>query len=79
MTTLTVEIDKEKDLPVLQALLDRLDLKYHVENDNYKLSDAELEGINAGLADLDAGRVHTMTEVKSRISQKIKNFRSSNG
>ncbi len=32
MTTLTVEIDKEKDLPALQALLSRLGLKYRIDD-----------------------------------------------
>jgi predicted transcriptional regulator len=76
MTTLTVEIDKEKDLPVLQALLNRLELKYHIDNEDYNLTDAELEGINAGLEDIKAGRVHTVSEVKTRIAQKISRLRN---
>lgn len=76
MVTLTVEIDQEKDLPVLQALFNRMDLKYHIDNEDYVLSEAELEGINAGLADIEAGRVYTNEEVKKRIEQKINSLRN---
>jgi predicted transcriptional regulator len=76
MVTLTVEIQEEKDLPVLQALLNRLDLKYHIDDETHQLSETELAGINAGLEDLTAGKVHTMAEVQSRITQKINSFRA---
>ena len=37
MTMLTVEIDKERDLPVLEALLSRLGLKYEIgEKDDWE-------------------------------------------
>lgn len=32
MTTLTVELDRVKDLPALQALLNRLGLKYTIDD-----------------------------------------------
>jgi len=34
MTTLTVEIHKERDLPALQALLERMDLNFKLEDDD---------------------------------------------
>ena len=36
MTTLKVEIDKEKDLPALTALLNRWGLKFRIEDTNGK-------------------------------------------
>lgn len=76
MVTLTVELDKEKDLPVLQALLNRLELKYHIENEDYPLSEAELETIAKGMEDFKAGRVHTTVEVQARIKQKLADLRN---
>jgi predicted transcriptional regulator len=76
MVTLTVELDQEKDLPVLQALLNRMDLKYHIDNEDYVISNAELEGINAGLADLEAGRTYSHDQVKQRIDEKISQLRN---
>ena len=77
MTTLTVEIDKEQDLSVLQALLKRLDLKYTIEDETWteNLSEGEIEGINAGLDDIENGRIYSHEEVKSRIDQKLESFR----
>jgi len=34
MTTLTVEIDKEKDLPAIEAFLKKMGLEYQVETDD---------------------------------------------
>jgi hypothetical protein len=52
MTTLTVNIENEKDLPVLQEILDRFGLDYCVEKD----TDDELEAsLKPGLAEADAG------------------------
>lgn len=71
MTMVRVEIDKERDLPALQAILSRMGLKFFVEDDEWQgLADAEIEGIKAGLADIDAGRTYSheyvMTEVDKR-------------
>ncbi len=78
MTTLTVEIDKIQDLTVLQALLTRLELKYTIEEEDWvkDISDAEIAGIKAGLADIEAGRVYSHKEVSDRINQKLQNFRN---
>jgi len=44
MTVLTVNIQNEKDLPVLQEILNRFGLEYAVENeDKYVFSKAEIE------------------------------------
>lgn len=80
MTTLSVEIDRERDLPALQALLTRMGLKFRLEDDLWNgLSDAEIECIQAGLDDIEAGRVHTRAEVLSHIDKKINDLRSRNG
>lgn len=72
MVTLTVEIDKEKDLPALQALLNRMGLKFRVDDYNWTgMSDVEIEGIKAGLEDLEAGRVHTHSEVMAYVDKKL--------
>lgn len=77
MTTLTVEIDRVKDLPALQALLNRLGLKYTVTDDEWVgLSDAEVKGIQAGLEDYEAGRVHSASDVKAHMDRKISILRS---
>jgi len=77
MTTLTVEVEKQKDLAALRDTLNKLGLKYTIEEERWEdgLSDAEIAGIKAGLADIDAGRVHTHAEVAKKISQKLQNLR----
>ncbi|MDB4904844.1 MAG: hypothetical protein JWQ63_4125 [Mucilaginibacter sp.] len=46
MTTLTVNIQNEKDLPVLQEILDRFGLTYAVDtNKEYVFSEAEIESL----------------------------------
>lgn len=72
MTTLTVQIDKEKDLSALQEVLNRLGLEYQLQDEWAGLSEAEIEGIKAGLEDIEAGRVYTQDEAKSRIANKLK-------
>jgi predicted transcriptional regulator len=72
MTTLTIEIDKERDLPVLKALLSRMELKFRVDDDEWgDLSEAEIEGIKSGLEDLEAGRVHSHVDVMAHIDKKL--------
>ncbi|GAC1307938.1 MAG: hypothetical protein NVSMB24_20760 [Mucilaginibacter sp.] len=81
MTTLTVEIDKERDLPVLQALLSRMGLKFELEEDDDDwgdLPEAAIEGIKAGLADAEAGRTHSHEYVMAEMNKKIARFRKKN-
>jgi predicted transcriptional regulator len=78
MTTVTVEINKEQDLPALEAVLSKMGLKFHVEEEENEwgdLPEEAIEGIKAGLADIEAGRVHTHEYVMAEIDKKIKNFR----
>lgn len=82
MTTLTVEIDKERDLPVLQALLNRMNLNFKLEEDDDDwgdLPEAAIEGIKAGIEDIKAGRVHTHAEVMAYMEEKLNHLRAKNG
>ena len=46
MTTLTVNIQNEKDLPVLQEILDRFGLTYAVDTEKeYAFSEAEIKSL----------------------------------
>ncbi|HEY2580392.1 MAG TPA: hypothetical protein VGI43_01215 [Mucilaginibacter sp.] len=46
MTTLTVNIQNEKDLPVLQEILNRFGMTYTVEeNKEYSFTKAEIENL----------------------------------
>jgi len=78
MTTLTIEIDKEKDLSELQAVLTRMGLKYEVEVDDdwADLPQDAVEGIKAGLADGEAGRVHSHEDVMAYMEEKLKHLRA---
>jgi predicted transcriptional regulator len=82
MTTLTVEIDKERDLPALQALLKRMDLNFKLEDDDDDdwgdLPEAAIEGIKAGLADGEAGRTHSHEYVMNHIKEKLNSLRAKN-
>jgi predicted transcriptional regulator len=81
MTTITLEIDEEKNLPEVLSELDRLGLKYHIneEEDEWGgLSEAEIESIKAGLADAEAGRTHSHEYVKAEMEKLINEFRKKN-
>ena len=79
MTTLTVEIDKERDLPALQALLTRMGLKFQLEEEDWgDLSSLEIEGIKAGIKDSKAGRVHSHVDIIAHIEKKLDHFRTKN-
>jgi len=81
MATLTVEIDKERDLPVLQALLDRMGLEFEVDDDDDwgHLPEAAIEGIKAGMADVAAGRTHSHEYVMAYMEEKLNLLRTKNG
>jgi len=77
MTTLRVEIDEEKDLSLLQKVLTELGFKFSMENDNYELnnlSQAAISGINAGLKDIEEGRVFSPENAMSRINKRLLSF-----
>jgi predicted transcriptional regulator len=86
MATITVEIDKERDLPELQAVLKRMGLKFHINentdddvDDWGNLPEAAIEGIKAGLADAEAGRTHSHEYVMAYMEEEMAKFRETNG
>jgi predicted transcriptional regulator len=82
MAILTIEIDKERDLPALDALLTKTGLEYQLEEDDDDwgdLPEAAIEGIKAGLADAEAGRTHSHEYVMAEMKKTIAEFRRKNG
>jgi hypothetical protein len=83
MTTLTVEIDKEKDLPAVEAFLKKMGLEYQIETDDDDdwgdLPPEAVEGIKAGLEDIKAGRVYTHAEVMAHMENRLNQLRKNNG
>jgi len=82
MTTITVEIDKNQDLPALEAALNQMGFRYRVDADDDEwgdLSEAEIEGVKEGLADIAAGRVFSHEEVMEDMKQQLEEFRKKNG
>jgi len=83
MVKLIVEIDKERDLPALQAILTRMGLEFEVEEEDDDdwgdLPEAAIEGIKAGLADIKAGRVHSHEYVMAYMEEKMNQLRAKNG
>jgi len=73
MAILTMEIDKERDLPALDALLTKMGLEYQLEEDGDDdwgdLPEAAIEGIKAGLADFEAGRTVSHAKAMTRIDK----------
>ncbi|HJP63756.1 MAG TPA: hypothetical protein VJ844_09955 [Mucilaginibacter sp.] len=81
MATLTIEIDKEKDLPAIEALLKKMGLEYQVEDDDDwgDLSPEAIESIKAGLADGEAGRVRSHEEAMAHVQETLDRLRKKNG
>ena len=84
MTTLTVKIKKDEDVPAVEAALKQLGLDVELEVDDDDddwgdLSDAEIEGIKAGLADIEAGRTHSHEEVMAYMEDRLNQLRAKNG
>jgi predicted transcriptional regulator len=83
MTTITVEIDKERDLPALEAVFSKMGLKFRVEEDDDDdwgdLPEKAIEGIKAGLADIEAGRTHTHEEVMAHMNEKYGHLKRKDG
>ena len=81
MTTLTVKIQNDDDLPAVEAALKQMGLEFNVnEDDDWgDLSEAEIEGIEAGIADAEAGRIHSHKYVMAQMDKRIAEFRAKNG
>ena len=78
MTRLKVQIDKERDLPELQAMLTRMGLKFHIDEDTEDdddwgdLPEAAIESIKAGIEDFKAGRVASHADAIAQIDEHLK-------
>ncbi|MBS1519758.1 MAG: hypothetical protein JST50_02085 [Bacteroidetes bacterium] len=80
MATVTIEINKDKDLSTLETFLKKMGLNYQLEDDNWgDLPQEAIEGIKAGLEDVKAGRVHTHEEVVAYMTEKLDRLRAKNG
>lgn len=82
MTKLTVEIQNDEDLSALEAVIKQRGLKFDIEeeeddDDWGDLSEAEIEGIKAGIADSEAGRMIPHAEVMAKIDKKLNELRKS--
>jgi predicted transcriptional regulator len=72
MATLTVEIDKDRDLPVIEALLSSMGLEFELKDNEWAdLSEPEIEAIKEGLEDIKAGRTLSHADVMARIDKKL--------
>lgn len=70
MTTLTVNIENEKDLSALTEFLSKAGMAYSVDEEEY---DEALEAaIQEGLDDIKAGRVSPHEEVWAEIKAKYR-------
>jgi len=82
MATLKVEIDIERDLPALEVVLSNMGLKFEVdkeeENEWGDLPEEAIEGIKAGLADIEAGRTHSHEEVMAYMNEKYGHLKKKN-
>jgi len=81
MTVVTIEIDSERDLAAVEEFLIDKGLKFEVEDDDDwgDLPPEAIEGIEAGLADAEAGRTHSHEYVMNEIDKIITEFREKNG
>ncbi|MCF0064061.1 hypothetical protein MUK70_27675 [Dyadobacter chenwenxiniae] len=78
MTTIKIEIEQENDVSLLKKVLTELGFKFILENEDLEsseLSEREMIGINAGLQDVQEGRVFSHEYAKSRIEDKISQLR----
>ncbi len=72
MTTLTVNIQNENDLPVLQEILDRFGLPYVVDNESeYVFSEEEIAGFMKTRQDYLDGKTTTRswTDVQEDLNR----------
>jgi hypothetical protein len=80
MATVTIEVNKDRDLPALEAFLKKWDLITSSRaTTGGDLPQKAIEGIRAGLEDVKAGRVHTHEEVVAFMTEKLDRLRAKNG
>jgi hypothetical protein len=72
MTTLTVNIQNEKDLPVLQEILNRFGLSYSVDvEEEYTFTEAEIKGLIKTKQDFIDGKTtaRDWTEIEEELNR----------
>ena len=70
MTTLTVNIENEKDLPVLEEILNRFGLAYTVDEDYDEALEASLKrGLEQSAAGLGTPHAEVMAEIRARFKK----------
>ena len=78
MTTSTLKsnlhllIDELDDKKILDAIYTLLKSKITLKSKSYPISKEELDAIDAGIKDIDAGNVYTYKEVREKIRRKHK-------
>lgn len=76
MTTSTIKsnlhqmIDDLDDKKILEAIYTLLSSKNPAKPNTYHVSREELEAIDAGVRDIDAGKVYTYKQVREKIRRK---------
>ena len=79
MATVTIEINKDRDLPTLEAFLKKMGLDYQLDDDDWgDLPQEAISSIKAGLEDIKAGRVHTHEEVVAYMADRLNRLRAKN-
>ena len=72
MTTLTVNISNENDLPVLQEILNRFGLTYTIDSENeYPFSKKDIEGFLKSKQDFLEGKTtaHNWEDVEEDLNR----------
>jgi len=78
MTTIKIEIEQENDISMLTKVLTDLGVNFTLENSDiepFAIGEQEMVGINAGLKDVQEGRVYTHEYAMSRIEDKLSQLR----
>ena len=80
MTVVTVKINDEQDLPALEEFLTDKGMEFEIDDDDWgDLPAAAVEGIKAGLADIEAGRTYSHEYVMAYMDERLKRLKAKNG
>ena len=77
---MTVKINEGQDLPALEEFLTDKGMEFEIDDDDWgDLSAAAVEGIKAGLADIEAGRTYSHEYVMAYMDERLKRLKAKNG
>ena len=79
MTVVTVKINDGQDLPALEEFLTDKGMEFEIDDDWGDLPVAAIEGIKAGLADIEAGRTYSHEYVMAYMDERLKRLKAKNG